>query len=112
MSREEVKRGVCPPLSCPTCLSWALGNQGARRGAAPPTGQQKARLGQGHLTETAAAPITHLRPILGVKGGVGFSRDLWRECQLSATLGCLARKMPVGGALPEPRPPGGEAGGR
>lgn len=30
--------------------------------------------------------LTHLRPILGVKGGVGFSRDLWRECQLSATL--------------------------
>lgn len=30
--------------------------------------------------------ITHLRPILGVKGGVGFSRDLWRECHLSATL--------------------------
>lgn len=32
----------------------------------------------------AAAPVTHLRPILGVKGGVGFSRDLWRERQPSA----------------------------
>lgn len=36
----------------------------------------------------ATVPITHLRPILGVKGGVGFSRDLWRECQFSETL-CL-----------------------
>lgn len=43
----------------------------------------------GHEEETHTHPVTqgrergwavtHLRPILGVKGGVGFSRDLWRE---------------------------------
>lgn len=30
-----------------------------------------------------AGRLTHLRPILGVKGGVGFSRDLWRKSALS-----------------------------
>lgn len=47
------------------------------------------------------APITHLRPILGVKGGVGFSRDLWRECQLSETL-CSCPCSISGPSYPSP----------
>ena len=99
---EEVKRGVSPPLSCPTCPSWALGNQGARKRGCTTNRPAEGTAGSGTPNRDAAAPITHLRPILGVKGGVGFSRDLWRERQLSATRCGPAPKAPVGGALPSP----------
>lgn len=59
-----------------------------------------------------AGRLTHLRPILGVKGGVGFSRDLWRKSALSTRCPERAPLPPHPAKLPKPCPPGGEAGGR
>lgn len=82
-------RGVCPRLPVPSD-----GRDG------------RARLRHGHRTEGPPRPA-HLRPILGVKGGVGFSRDLWGEGQRSVS----PRPQLRWAWRPEPRIPGGEAGG-
>lgn len=82
-------RGVCPRLPVPSD-----GRDG------------RARLRHGRRTGGPPRPA-HLRPILGVKGGVGFSRDLWGEGRRSVG----PRPQLRWAWRPEPRIPGGEAGG-
>lgn len=43
---------------------------------------------------------THLRPILGVKGGVGFSRDLWRDISPQPRCACPERPQLTARAPP------------
>ena len=58
-------RGVSPTLlpNLPVLGPWET--RGPGRGAAPPTGQQKARLGQAHLTETLLHPSLTCGPFWG-----------------------------------------------
>lgn len=84
--------GLALPLLPDLLALCTWETSGPRRGDTHPTSPLRVRgaAGCGWDTQTpnrgTTVPITYLRPILGVKGGVGFSRDLWRECQLSATL--------------------------
>lgn len=85
MRRKDAHEGFVLP-ACPV----PVGNQRLWRRDARPT----SRLGVG----VRLGRLTHLRPILGVKGGVGFSRDLWREVSSQH----LLPPSPEAPQLPEP----------